>query len=361
MEKIDSKLHRRQFELMKKRFDVDEQNKIVKLDLYYDKADDVLESNIDTKVPTFNRDKFGRIKEIISDFPQEYKADVNIKIDDYQDYKPQDVLDGFNDAVELTHYSGNREHKKKWIQITFLLLAGIVLLTLLARGLIENLQLSENGTTVFKEVFDIASWVFIWEAVSLMFLSPSEDRIVSLTLARRLHVVSFLDKNNKPVAKEHYLDSYALTAKERKLRIIGKYSLLVSGAAFLALGILDFASVFTDLPGSIQAINDAAGTPEQSLLVTMTVIFSVIQLLAALFETLGGFAAISAFIGKGRFYKMVLPFGIITFIFHSVIIVLSIIYQSSFISSAIGLLIAVAYLLGAIFLLVTREKVLKKK
>lgn len=92
MEKIDSKLHRRQFELMKKRFDVDEQNKIVKLDLYYDKADDVLESNIDTKVPTFNRDKFGRIKEIISDFPQEYKADVDIKIDDYQDYKPQDVL-----------------------------------------------------------------------------------------------------------------------------------------------------------------------------------------------------------------------------------------------------------------------------
>lgn len=60
-------------------------------------------------------------------------------------------------------------------------------------------------------------------------------------------------------------------------------------------------SVFTDLPGSFQAINDATGTPEQSVLVTMTVIFSVIQLLAALFETLGGFAALSAFIGKGRF------------------------------------------------------------
>lgn len=140
---------------MKKRFDVDEQNKIVKLGLYYDKADDVLESNINTKVPTFNRDKFGRIKEIISDFPQEYKADGNVKIDDYQDYKPQDVL--------------------------------------------------------------------------------------------------------------------------------------------------DFVSVFADLPRSIQAINDATGTPEQSILVTMTVIFSVIQLLAAVFETLGGFAALSAFFGKGRF------------------------------------------------------------
>ena len=36
-------------------------------------------------------------------------------------YKPEELLDGFNDAVELTHYSGNRAHKKKWVQIVFLL------------------------------------------------------------------------------------------------------------------------------------------------------------------------------------------------------------------------------------------------
>ena len=44
MERIDSKLQRRQLELMKKRFDVDEENKIVTIDLYYDKVDDVLQS-----------------------------------------------------------------------------------------------------------------------------------------------------------------------------------------------------------------------------------------------------------------------------------------------------------------------------
>ena len=73
----------RRHELMKKRFDVDEENKIVKLDLHYESVDEVLDEHLDTKVASFNREKFAAIQDIVSDFPLEYKVDVGIKIDDY--------------------------------------------------------------------------------------------------------------------------------------------------------------------------------------------------------------------------------------------------------------------------------------
>jgi hypothetical protein len=357
MDKIDSKLLNRQVELMKKRFDVDEENKIVKVDIVYDKADDILVSNLDTRVPTFDREKFGRIKEVISDFPLDYKADLNIRIDDYQGYEAQEIIDGFNDAVELTHYSGNREHKKKWIQITFLLIAGIMLLNILARGVLENwLDLSETNASVFKEVFDITSWVFIWEAVSLSFLTPSDDRLMSLTLAHRLNRVSFLDKNKKVLVSELYRESYENTAKEKKLKTIGKYALLVSGAAFFALAISELVSFVIDVPNFINSLGEIE--PDlRGAYIFLNVILLSLTALTIVFEGLGGFAAMSAFTGKvGRLYKMVLPFGIIITIFEIANLASAIFLQTKIVVASIGLLVVLAYILGAIFLIITREK-----
>lgn len=359
MEKVDSRLNRRQIELMKKRFDVDEENKIVKLDLYYDRADDILQSNLDTKVPNFDREKFGRIKEVISDFPNDYKADLNIKIDDYEGYKPEELLDGFNDAVELTHYSGNRAHKKKWVQIVFLLLAGILLLNLMARGIVENwLDLNETSTGVLKEVFDITSWVFIWQAVSLWFLSPTEDRVTSLTLSYRIRYVAFLDKEDKVLVKEDYHKCYDRTNHEKKLRTIGKYLLLLSGAAFFGLGISNLITAIIDIPNYPAMFTGEGEYLAASIILGVLVI--VVQFSLVAFEILGGFAAISAFTGKvGKLYKLVLPFGIIVFVIELASFILRLVQGQFSVSSLIGFIIALAYLLGVIFLMATKEKPMK--
>ena len=360
MDKIDSKLNSRQIELMKKRFDVDEENKIVKLDLYYEKADEILESNVDTKVPNFDREKFGRIKELISDFPLDYKADLNIKIDDYEGYKPEELLDGFNDAVELTHYSGNRAHKKKWVQIVFLLLAGILLLNIMARGVLENwLDLNETSTDVLREVFDITSWVFIWQAVSLWFLSPTEDRVTSLTLSHRIRNVAFLDNKDKVLVQEDYRECYDNTNHEKKLRTVGKYLLLISGAAFFGLGISNFFTAIFELPGLI-ALFSPDGSDEIIATIIFTVILLSMQLTTVVFEILGGLAAISSFTGKvGKLYRVVLPFGIIVFLVELASFVLRLNQGEFSATSLIGFIVALAYLLGVIFLMVTKQKPLK--
>ena len=351
MERIDSKLQRRQLELMKKRFDVDEENKIVTIDLYYDKVDDVLQSNLDTKVPTFNRGKFDQIKDLISDFPSEYRSDINFKFDDYQDYKAEEVLEGFNDAVELTHYLGNKEHKKKWIQITFLLIAGILILYFLAQGVISTwFGLGEIGSSVVKEAIDITSWVFIWEAVSLMFLSPSESRVVSLTLAYKLRRVSLLDNKGNVLVSEDYRDSYALTAKERKLRVFGKYALLISGAAFFGLGASNLINYFVTLKATIES--------GVAYLISYTILSGAL----IAFEILGGLAAMSAFAGKGgRIYKMALPFGIVVFLINVLLLIVTIYSRRNIVTAVIGTLISTAYLLGVIVLKITRDKSSEEK
>ena len=360
MEKIDSKLQRRQLELMKKRFDVDEEKKTVKLALHYEKASDILDTSLDSKIPTFDRSKFDYIKDTISDFRPDYKTDLSIQIDDYEGYKADEIIEGFNDAVELTHYSGNREHKKKFVQVTFLIIAGVLLLNIIANGyVIDWFGFSEIGTSVFKEVLDISSWVFIWEAVSLMFLRPSEDRLISLTLAHKLKQVNFLNKKGEVVAKEDYSDSYADTAKERKLRIVGKYALLLSGAAFFALGAINLFNFIYSIPTYISLFQIADGDVGFIVLVSA---FVSIDALVVTFEVLGGIAAISAFTGKiGKLYKLALPFGILSFVLEVAGLVIGIIMGMSFVNSILGAVIATAYLFGVIALMITKEKLKKKQ
>ena len=361
MEKVDNKTHERQVELMKKRFDVDEEKKIVKLDLHYESVDEILETNIDAYVPTFDRSKFERIKEVITDFPTEYKVDINMKIDDYKGLKPEDVMDGFNDAVELTHYDGGRQHKKKWIQIVFLLIAGILILSLIGRDIIFNiLNLNESGSSVLREVLDITSWVFVWQAVSLMFLSPTESRLISLTLVKRLNQLSFLDKNGKVVASEHYLDSYSGTAKERKARKLGKYLLLITGAAFFGLGTYNMIEFFFLIPS---AVSIGADSEMPAISIIISLFFLSIYMSVVIIEILGGLSAISAFTGKlGKMYRFVFSFGIISLLLEIATIVVAVYNNDgSIVPAVVGSIVSLGYMVGAILIMLTREKPAKKK
>ena len=358
MDRIDSKTQRRQLELMKKRFDVDEENKIVQLNLTFDTADELLEKNIDSKVPTFDRGKFEEITDTISDFPFDYKTDLNIKINDYQDYDSKELVDSLNDAVELNQYSGNKEHRKKWIQITFLLIAGIMILNIMAKGFLDNwLGLEETTASVFREVFDITSWVFIWQAVSLMFLSPTITRRISMTLARRLNKVSLRDKDGNTLQEVDYFDLYQNTINEKKARTFGKYALLISGAAFLALAISNIISVVFSIPDLVAMVQSETEGESIAMLIIVEVIFLTIEVAGALFEALGGVAAMGLFVGKkGKTHKMVLPFGIIVFLLLTTSLVLSIVKVQISFAAIAGEVIALLYLAGAVCLILTRDK-----
>lgn len=350
MAKEENKQHSRQVELMKKRFNVDEEKKLVDLTLNYESANDVLITNLDTKVPTFDRDKFGRIKEIISEFPIDYKVNLDITIKDYNGYKPEEMLEGFNDAVELTVYSGEKDHRKKWLQTTFLLIAGILVLFFIANGVIQNWGgITPTAAEVLREVLDISAWVFVWQAVSLAFLTPSEDRLVSLALKHRLNYVILRDKESKITAKERYSDSYNATAKEYKLRTFSRYSLLISGATFFALGSANVLTLIMDIFRASQTISNDTGNI--GVAVVVNIIIYSITLSLIITEILGGLAAISVYTGRlGKLSKLVMPFGITVFVLQIVALVIGILVSAITFTQVLGAIVAALYLFGALIL-----------
>lgn len=342
---------------MKKKFDVDEENKIVKLNLQYDRAGELLEEHLETKVATFNREKFGTMKDIVSDFPVEYKADLNIKINDYEGIGADDMLESFDDAVALTVISGTRAHRKKWIQIILLLIGGILVLYLLARGLLgEWTGLAQTTQDVLKEVFDISAWVFVWQAVSLMFLTPTQERLVYLTLAKRIHRVNLLDKNNKVLATEIYNEAHSNDFSEKRSQAIAKYMLLVSGAAFFAVGVTHFVDLITNLVTIISNWNDIVSS-DAGMSFAVVFIIMIIDFLSCGFEVVAGVAALFTFIGRAKkLKKLLIPFGAIALLSEVASMVLVIINGMVFFAQIVAVIIAITYFVGAILIHVTRDK-----
>lgn len=355
MNKNENKQQLRQVELMKKRFNVDEEKKLVDLTLNYETASEVLITNLDTKVPTFDRDKFGRIKEIISEFPNDYKVNLDITIQDYEGYKPEEMLEGFNDAVELTIYSGNKDNRIKWLKTIFLMIAGILVLFFIANGIIQSWAgISATAAEVLREVLDISAWVFVWQAVSLAFLTPSEDRIISTTLKYRLNNVILRDKNSKITSKERYSDSYDATAREDRLHLFGRYSLLVSGAAFFALGSVNFLVFLTDIYNAIKTTYEQTGNAAAAIIVN--VILASITLTVVAFEILGGLAAVSIYTGRTpKLQKLALPFGITTFALQTMLLIVSIIFSHVTVSGVVGVIVSAMYLFGVIVFSIRRK------
>ena len=93
-----------------------------------------------------------------------------------------------------------------------------------------------------------------------------------------------------------------------------------------------------------------------AIAIIFNVVMALISLSIIVFEALGGFAAISAFTGKGRMYRTVLPFGIIAVIIEGLALAAYAFLGFSLVMPIIGLIVAILYVLGAIFLIVTKDK-----
>ena len=78
------------------------------------------------------------------------------------------------------------------------LLSGVLLsfgvLTLLILILLRNFVLKDDtiATDIVGEVLDIASWVFIWEAVTVYFLDKTENKFRAKRITKRIKNINFI-------------------------------------------------------------------------------------------------------------------------------------------------------------------------
>lgn len=229
-------------ELLKEYYAFDEESKIFTIPISFYNVNDVVDCDvIDPKNnPMFKREAMEKIKDTVMGLPGSYKADIHLKIGNYEDYDPKVLMKSFNKAILLNQQRSQIEQRRSGIIAAILALAGFLILFLYIFGRIhgwygENEE--ELGYAFITEVLDIVAWVFIWEAVSFVFLYENDYRSINIGLLVKINTIGFYDGEGKAVLDPEDLDKeIGISFKSRRYGPIGKNFLLLGSIIFLVLG-----------------------------------------------------------------------------------------------------------------------------
>lgn len=295
-----SNIREREIELLKKYYDIDEEKKVVTIPLKFDKASELIDDKIiNKKNYIIDHDVLADMTSTLRRIPVGYTVNYELHINDYEDYDPKRIVDSFNDSLELNNYNLAREGRKKILMAAIFLITGLSILfgVMVAKSnkVFENIA---NGD-VFSEVFDIFAWVFIWEFITVLFLSPSEMEVNSRLFRLRVRTVDFYDEDEKLVASIETGITYFDWEDERRLEKVAKTSLLVSGGAFIAFGFKGFFESIFDFASMMTVYNDvvASGASGDSFIVAGLLLYGF-SLIAAILEIFGGMVALAIYVGK---------------------------------------------------------------
>ncbi|MEI3536853.1 MAG: hypothetical protein V8R16_09085 [Bacilli bacterium] len=303
--------NKRQIELLEKYYVVDNDKKIINIDLHYPKSSDILlnnEGNINC--PLFKNEILETVNNLIERTPKDYKVNIIFDIEDYENYKPKQIIESFNDTLELGQYSARRGKQLKNLIASILILVGIILLFFMIIG--KNNNWFEEGikSDIISEVIDIAAWVFIWEAVTMIFLEQPEQNKFALKIRRKVVQITMLKKgNNEPLYLENTNSIFNNWEGESKIKSVGRNCLLISSSAYLFLALFDIYSLCKYLLANDLTIFTIA------TLIIFTIISSGVSILA-------GLGGLFKYIGKKNVLaNFVRPYAI----FLSIIIIINII------------------------------------
>lgn len=306
--------NKRQIELLEKYYVVDNDKKIINIDLHYPKSSDILlnnEGNINC--PLFKNEILETVNNSIERTPKDYKVNIIFDIEDYENYKPKQIIESFNDTLELGQYSARRGKQLKNLIASILILVGIILLFFMIIG--KNNNWFEEGikSDIISEVIDIAAWVFIWEAVTMIFLEQPEQNKFALKIRRKVVQITMLKKgNNEPLYLENTNSIFNNWEGESKIKSVGRNCLLISSSAYLFLALFNIYSLCKYLLANDLTIFTIA------TLIIFTIISSGVSILA-------GLGGLFKYIGKKNVLaNFVRPYAI----FLSIIIIINIIINS---------------------------------
>ncbi|MCQ2793358.1 MAG: hypothetical protein MJ221_02945 [Bacilli bacterium] len=306
----DRKLER-QLDILSHYFNIDRENKIVDLILQTEKASDFLELDIcSLKYPKFKTEVLARVSELMDSFPTGYKVNLILKIDDYESYDPDTLLSSLKDALEMFHYTIYRVKHKNWfVSASLIVISAIILFVRIF--LVNNGTL--DGSGLVNEMIDITAWAFLWEAVSILFLSSNDLEEITMKIGQRLLSISLRDKDGNDIRKLSRAEFVKEWINESKRETTGKILMVISGAACVVTGVMDIVNTSFDLykcvTGGIQ----------------MSPVIFIVAYIAAILFVLGGIGIVSMFRGHGPMQKLV-PFLAYIFFAYSLLIYVLLIF-----------------------------------
>ena len=369
MKKIADTLLEKELDLYKKYYEVDEENKLIRFVLHYETASELIESKLtqSKEKPIIKYEVLSDISSMIRSLPETYRADVTLDIKNLEGYKSELLMEAIKDSIEFSRFRSEKKVKKNWVLASMFTLIGLIIL--LVSAFITSFAGEWSNTTngnIVKEILDIAAWVFIWEAVSILFISSTEESLVENSLRIKLHSLAISTPKNESESSFEEDASYLLSEHRFdrvKIKKTGKYLLLVSGFLMIASGIATvflylsgmkpiFESIFAGGINGTTVIGDT--TVSNQYLIAAIIIMLLLEFLILGIRILGGVAAVSRFTGKGKLQKFVGPYAIGMLVFYMAIFIIASVnrdllqstYIGAFLSSVFGIVLNVTYLVG---------------
>ncbi len=328
----------RQLALLKKYYDVDEANRIVTIKINYDKSSDLLNTNVGNHDnPIIRDDALENINNIIQTIPVYFKVEFDFDIEDYEGYDPKNIIQSFNDTLELNQYTSRRGRQRKYLIAATLVLVGVILLCFMVIGK-NKLWFGEGiKAEVIAEIINIAAWVFVWEAVSMLFLEKSKQKIFALRIRTRVSEIIMVDnKTKKVIAKESSQSIFGKWDNEGSLRRLGKLATLISSMILIFTSVYTFYDIF-------EYISNYSGFS--------LALFLIIKVISIIVYLLAGIAGLMSYLGKKSKISKILVFYAVILFINLLITIIQFIYSPSFslAFSLVGFLIFnVLYIFGYI-------------
>lgn len=333
----------RQLELLKKYYVVDEKARIVNVRFSYDKAGDLFEEDVgDINHPRLKNDLFDAISAVAENIPLNYRIRASLRINDYEDYTAEEIAGNISDTMEINRYRGERERTKNRVISAVLLLVGIILLFLMGYGQLYGWYGEDSTASIVTEVIDDAASVFIWEAITILFLEPSENFVSRFSYIRQIESIVFYHGERKTELYVLDMDkvfSHSFTSGTRLKRWVGNL-FLIAGSVMIIVGVNGTIRLTTQL---IQAEQITSATTRTS----------IISYILYAIEIFAGIAALETYSNRGRLRKLTGFFAISALVLAVMEIVSmsmgNIATQREWISSGFSCFICLVYFLGYLF------------
>ncbi len=299
--------------LLEKYYNVDEDTRSVTITLKYESASELIDDSLEGEEYLINTDVISNITSHLKNIPAIYKTDVKIKVKDFTGVNKDKIVEAFDDAIELNHYSLERENKRKWITTSILVLVGIIILffNVVAKS---SSWYGTNETTIniVSEVFDICAWVFIWEAVTVMFLTPTELSFNSNKLKLRVKSIEFSDFNNESFGELKFDLNNLKWDSIKRIDVFSHRLFLIGGVLLIGVGFCGLIRNISLIPDTFEYISsDVSGFAVYAI---MIIVFGI-SFLTNLFEIVAGISTLSNYAGRGMFKSKAKYFNIILVIF----------------------------------------------
>ena len=179
-------------------FEIDEEEKIAKIVLKYEKPEDILDRTCVSEIPLLRLETLGYFRNIFGKVSPKYKVDLTLRFDDFSDYTEEQLVDILkkNMAIELkSRMSASRSRDK--------LAYGFIAAGVLSFLLMFLVRCVWNSETVWNELFfylfDIITTVSLYQAVTILGLERKEKLAVVKNLHDSFSAIHFEIGERKPM------------------------------------------------------------------------------------------------------------------------------------------------------------------